>query len=97
MTYRAQRRNEYVSPRKGFTRFDGWRAWINANISAKLAQRREQCYQARVIVAKVITGAKAAFGARLQTLINDALLTFWSEQKPRTRVNSRIIRELAHA
>lgn len=97
-TYRGARRNAFIKVGVGFSRFEGWRNWMQANVRAKLAERREQCKQARSLVGRVLEANVRAKLAkrRLASLITDALLVFWQAQK-RTRVVSRICRDLAHA
>lgn len=71
-----------------------WRLGQNAtlaNIKAKLQERAAQCYEAR----KYLTAAvvKAGFTG-LRVSINSILREFWITQV-RTRIVSRILRELA--
>lgn len=84
-TYRGARRNAWATT-KGFDRWRRDSGHANAaNFRAKLSERAEQCARARAAVA-------AVFG----TGISDAgsLFTFWSGERPRTRVIRRILRGL---
>ena len=65
---------------------------IEANIKAKLGERREVCAQARALVEAHMKAHVLSW----KRDVNKILLTFWKKQ-PRSRVVSRIIRELTKA
>lgn len=89
-TYRGYRRNNYISLRAGFTRFDGWRAWVPANQKANIVERQTQANRAREAAAKALVGNKEMLPA---SVVVHAYLDFYRREKP-SRVVSRIIRGL---
>jgi len=90
MYYRAQYRNE--ARRQGL--LGQWAAWVQANMKAKIAGRREECQRAN--------GFAAFQLAKLGGVLRAHYATFWRSllQKPQGRATGRrvilrILRDLA--
>ena len=98
-TYRSFIRNAVRVAREngtGRTLLRYWRLsnrWQEANIKAKIGLRAKQCAEARQAVLNFIFGNP---GSKIASRAVDAVLYgYWSGVKPRTRVISRIMREVA--
>ena len=92
-TYRGWRRNQFRAQAPAFNKAhsswsQAWREmkyWVQANVVAKIKDRAQQCFDARV----AWHTAQKAGGVPMKVLRE-----FWSNQKP-SRVVSRICAELA--